>query len=426
MFILLNFIYYGGSHFDIESLIIVTFLFWLPLIFIYPMFFSYMLSLLMRIFTGEKHRRHVLKNCDLVAISPRIFVCRRAIIYTRIIAAIFPILIFPILMLWEIGARGGPDITFCFLASHIACAIGELLKIRRVFSLSKDALINDVGFVMAVFEPSEGEEAADEATAEYLDWLESKGADIPEKHSRDDACNVSIAVIVLLTLALLVTGSLTFIFNMVSLKYPRLSNITESVTFYIFLAFSLLLIYCIKTIDKHRFFKILLCWCLIFAALPGTFICMLLGNSFSYTEKIENYGVYDDFVAESINDIFPTEITDEMTPIRYSYCYDISWDPVYEVYLEVKLTDSAYAELRSKYESEIVAFPYAEGFSEYVISDDMQAGDDYISSPNVCKIIFSDTDNTVIYEMMYGFDPFYFKNSAYIDRFDIDPRRYGG
>ena len=116
-----------------------------------------------------------------------------------------------------------------------------------------------------------------------------------------------------------------------------------------------------------------------------------------------------------------------MTPVLYSYRYDASWDIVYEIYLEVRMTDDEYEREVSKFRAESVEFRYAEGYREYVLRDNIgHVNDDYshTSSPDIAKVIFCDSTKTVIYELFDGLDPFNFEDSAYFERFDIDPRTY--
>ena len=158
-------------------------------------------------------------------------------------------------------------------------------------------------------------------------------------------------------------------------------------------------------------------------------IMLLLGggDKVSATTDINNYGIYDKCVTENLR-IFPDKITDDMTPIRYSYYYDYSWDYVYEIYLEVQMTDSSYNEFKSEYCDSLSNFRFADGYEEFVVEDKLnpEKGNNsyYTSCPNIIKIIFNDAENIVIFVFMFGYDPFDLKNSAYISRFNIDPSTY--
>ena len=89
------------------------------------------------------------------------------------------------------------------------------------------------------------------------------------------------------------------------------------------------------------------------------------------------------------------------------------------------MTDASYADLKSAYADSLVPCWYANGYEEYVASDDLGSfAPTYTDHPDIEKIIFGDADNTVIYVTMYGIDPFYFENSYYFARFSLDPAEY--
>ena len=68
-----------------------------------------------------------------------------------------------------------------------------------------------------------------------------------------------------------------------------------------------------------------------------------------------------------------------------------------------------------------------DGYLEYVVSDKLPVDPtkpDRSGYPEIEKIVFLESERIAVFEVMYGGDPFYFENSAYIDRFDIDPSTY--
>ena len=81
-------------------------------------------------------------------------------------------------------------------------------------------------------------------------------------------------------------------------------------------------------------------------------------------------------------------------------------------------------------ENELKEFFFASEYSEYVISDETSVyttyslEENYMDSPDIRKILFNDKDNTVIFISIYGLDPFYYENSQYFKRFNLDPREY--
>lgn len=213
-----------------------------------------------------------------------------------------------------------------------------------------------------------------------------------------------------------------------SLKFPLLINLFTNPTLYFILLFVLLMIYFVTTKGIHTFLKTVIVVVTLISILPLSIMLMLSGGKkVSATNDINNYGVYDNVVRKDL-EIFPSEITEDMTPIQYSYYYDWSWDYVYEIYLEVQMTDHSYEELKAKYSDSLSDFRFAEGYEEFVIEDklnpEIRNNSYYTSYPNIIKIIFNDAENIVIFEYMYGCDPFDLKNSAYINRFNIDPSTY--
>ena len=213
-----------------------------------------------------------------------------------------------------------------------------------------------------------------------------------------------------------------------SLNFPLLVNLFTNPTLYFILLFIALSIYFAATKGLHTFFKTVVVVVTLIGILPLSIILLLAGGEkVSATTDINNYGVYDKCVSEGL-EIFPDEITEDMTPIQYSYYYDWSWDYVYEIYLEVRMADSYNNELKSQYSDSLSNFRFAEGYEEFVIEDklnpEIRNNSYYTSYPCIMKIIFNDADNIVIFECMYGCDPFDLKNSAYISRFQIDPYTY--
>ena len=143
-----------------------------------------------------------------------------------------------------------------------------------------------------------------------------------------------------------------------------------------------------------------------------------------YTNNVENYGVYNAYDEEWKPELFPEEITDGMTPIYYSYYHDMSWDGIVEIYLEVEMTDSSYNELKSQYKGQLTECWYAEGYSEYARNDSLDADENYCGYAYVKKIIFNDSDKTVIFEYLDASDPVHFENIYYLERFNIDGKEY--
>ena len=210
-----------------------------------------------------------------------------------------------------------------------------------------------------------------------------------------------------------------------SLKFPLLINLLTNPTLYALFFFIALIVCFALTSGKKTVLKAITVVIVIIGILPLSFVLLLGGGKkVSMTDDIENYGIYDKLVDEDLK-IFPAEITEDMTPIKYSYYYDWTWDHTYEIYLEVRMGADAYDKLKAEYSDSLSDFRYADGYEEFVISDNLKAelkdGDYYTSNGSVIKIIFNDAENIVIFEYLDGDgEPMKLEDSAYIERFNIE------
>lgn len=286
----------------------------------------------------------------------------------------------------------------------------------------EDVLVLDIGERIAILVPDHSATDPEEASREYAEWL----ADItPEEANERDAKGVSIIGILLLSVAIILY-SVTVYEILFGVLYPVYENLFISPAFYALLVHVGLLIYFILTRGKHLLVKCMTTVFISSTMFIGFMFLSIMSPLVSRTTDIKNYGKYDEHVLTGV-DLLPDEITEGMTPIRYSYYCDATWDVTYEIYLELRLSEDAYRELKGKYEDELIPSRLGDGYLEYVVSDKLPvdpAKPDRSGYPEIEKIVFLESERIAVFEVMYGGDPFYFENSAYIDRFDIDPSTY--
>lgn len=310
-----------------------------------------------------------------------------------------------------------------FFAINVMANAIEELAIRPLYKFPReDVLVLDMGDRFAILVPDHSETDPEEASREYAEWL----ADLtPEEANERDARGFSIIGILLLSVAIfLYSGTVYEI--LFGVLYPVYENLFISPAFYALLVHVGLLIYFILTRGKHLLVKCMTTVFIFSTMLVGFMFLSLMSPIVSRTTDIKNYGKYDEHVLTGV-DLLPEEITEGMTPIRYSYYCDATWDLTYEIYLELQLSEDAYRELKEKYEGELTASHLGDGYLEYVVSDKLPVDPkepEQSNNPSIEKIIFIEGERIAVFEVMYGGDPFYFENSAYIDRFDIDPSTY--
>jgi len=311
-----------------------------------------------------------------------------------------------------------------FLSISVIAHIEEGFVVRLLNKFPReDVLVLDIGERIAILVPDHSATDPDEASREYAEWL----ADItPEEANERDAKGVSIIGILLLSVAIILY-SVTVYEILFGVLYPVYENLFISPAFYALLVHVGLLIYFILTRGKHLLVKCMTTVFIFSTLLVGFMFLSFMSPLVSRTTDIKNYGKYDEHVLVGV-DLLPDEITEGMTPIRYSYYCDATWDVTYEIYLELRLSEDAYRELKGKCEDELIPSRLGDGYLEYVVSDKLPvdpAKPDRSGYPEIEKIVFLESERIAVFEVMHGCDPFYFENSAYIDRFDIDPLNYG-
>ena len=395
---------------------------------LYSCIFIGIQSLTMYFLTHKWGKFGYIRN-DVFYSVPGIFVTRKAAFLYTLLPIVFPSILFIVVMLLPVDVLFTHFVASVFFATHIAIVFCDSFPMLTMLAKCKDenALVNFAGVRFAIFTEREDGDETDEASAEYLDWLHNEGLNMVDEENKRKSKIASTSGSVIFFFEALLFAFIFFL-SVFSVKYPIFKEVILNPSLYLCVLFIGLIIYFELTRSKYYVAKVFIATILTSLTLLLLVIAVFLGaNATSHTTDIKNYGSYDD-ICHEVTAFLPEQITEDMTPIRYSYYYDASWDIVFEVYLEVKMTDDAYEALKAEYSDSLTDFQYAEGYEEYSISDNMleDLSDDgkWIGNPDISKIIFNDADKIVIFELMHGHDPFYLENSAYIDRFNIEPLKH--
>lgn len=381
--------------------------------------------------TGEKLTFGITPACAFCGV-PHIFTYRKTALKAvsapyKLFSLIFIVLIV-ITFFFLPGLCFGLSIVF---AMHISGCAGDLYVMRLFKKKYTDdtTLMNDTGPIMSIFVYDESATDEDEKTAiQHLEnvWRkptrEEKQTKI-EKESKD----VSLAIILISSLGALAFGFILSLYFTKDVKFRiEEPSVFSSPALWLTLISVGIIVFCSLTIKKFYKIKTAIGVAYIVLGIPLLMLSILSLSSYDicYTNNVENYGVYNSYDEGWKPELFPEEITDGMTPIYYSYYHDMSWDGIVEIYLEVEMTDSAYNELRSQYKGQLTECWYAEGYSEYARNDILDADEKYCDYAYVKKIIFNDSDKTVIFEYLNASDPVYFENIYYLERFNIDGKEY--
>ena len=385
-----------------------------------------------KIKTGEKLTFGISWSCAFCGV-PKIFTYRKPALFAVLAPLVaFTALFVPLLIITYIY---NPSlyltllIVFCM---HLGGSTGDAYVAILLLTKYKDdtTLMNDTGPKMTFFSYDNSNFELDEKTKEFIEEFNTQKEIVPidKKALATKSKALSIVCIVLFSLFLIFHSLIAFSKNEMLYPFEEL-KLYESMSFYICL-FSITVIV-IASLTMKKLYKTKLAMIILLAlfALPLTIISATQGSFYykSHTTDINHYGIYD---SEYITiDHFPENITDDMTPVYYSYYYDNSWDYCYELYLEVKITDNTYEKLKAQYENNLKNCFFASDYNEYIISDYPhnyinEDGSCYMNSPDIRKIIFNDKDKTIIYVSICGLDPFYYENSYYFKRFNLDPIEY--
>ena len=425
--------------FDFDKLIASEYSYTLP-IWLFVLMLAYVLlhelihGIAYKIQTGEKLTFGMSVSCAFCGV-PSIFTYRK----TAIIAVLAPTVIISCVLL--------PAMVVCYFINayfylllalifgmHLGGCCCDIYIAYLLLAKYKDerTLMNDTGPKMTLFIYDESNEELDEKTSEFIkefNYINSEEYNLEQKKKvkEKDVFSLSVACIVLLALGVIIYALDIFFRYTEPLLYEKPLPLFSLFSLYTILACIAGIVYCALTMKKHKAFKTFIIVLVFILSFPILLICATQGGSISQTTDIENYGRYD--YQEYMPNFFPEEITEEMTPVKYSYYFDNSWDWCYELYLEVKMTSTEYEKYKSQYSSELVECWYDSNYSEYVINDRLNLnyyddGKSYMYSPKIEKIIFNDETKTVIFLALKGTASFNFENSVFFGKFPIDPVVY--
>ena len=382
--------------------------------------------------TGEKLTFGINPLCAFCGV-PNVFTYRKTALKAVqapliLYSVIFTVLIFATLFVFPLLSFG-ISIIFAFHLSGCSGDIYVMWLLTRKYT-EDTVLMNDTGPTMSIFVYDESITEHEERLArEHFERVTKKEPSEEKRRKNEkDAKIVSIVSIVLASIGLIL-HTLAFIGNRTYIKFtvdePELYKYPS---LWIALACIGIIVFCSLTVKKHRLLKVVIAACIIIWGIPILIISAMFpsGSGLAYTNDIENYGIYNYYDDEWMPALFPEEITEDMTPVYYSYYHSMMFDGVAEIYLEVKMTDDAYADLKSQYEGQLVGCWYDTDCVEYAKADKFFVYKDegYCDGPDIKKIIFNDKENIVIFEYLYGIDPMYFENIYYFERFNIDGREY--
>lgn len=400
--------------------------------FVYLVLHELVHGIVYKIKTGEKLTFGISWSCAYCGV-PKIFTYRK----TALCAILAPLVIFTVIFIPSLILTYfyNPSLYVALLfvfGMHLGGCVGDMYLAILLFTKYKDntILMNDTGpkATIFIYDPSCLDN--DEKTIEFIEEFNSvkEKAPIDEKALATKSKSLSVVCIVLFSLFLLFHSLIAFSKNGMLYPFDEL-KFYESMSFYVCLFSIAVIVITSLTVKKLYKTKLAIIILLALLGMPITLISAMQSDfdAKSYTNDVTNYGIYDS--EYMMDDHFPENITAEMTPVYYSYYYDNSWDYCYELYLEVKMSDNEYKRLKTQYENELKNCFFAPDYKEYVISDYPhnyinEDGSCYMDSPDIRKIIFNDVEQTIIFVSICGIDPFYYENSYYFKRFNLDPIEY--
>ncbi len=421
---------------DAEDVYFLGF-FLLVSIFVYMILHEIVHGIAYKVQTGEKLTFGLSWSCAFCGV-PKIFTYRKtALISVLAPLVVFTIVFIPLLIIsYFINANIYLMLAVLF-GLHLGGSSGDIYVAYLLLVKYKDdtTLMNDTGPKMTMFVYDEAlKDVFDEKTEQFINEFNQSIEDERSGTARErkKASNilgskiVSIIGIVLFSIGAILNTM--FVFLREGMLYENPYKFYESVGFYLAIISAVGIVLFALSLKRFLIVKSIIVIILVFI---GPILLLLgaldAGRQASYTTDINNYGVYD--YPEYMPDYFPKEITDKMTPVKYSYYFDYSWDWCYELYLEVEMTEEEYQSYKTKYENELVECWYDKDYKEYIMSDELnhynnQDGEDYANGPWIEKIIFNDDDKVVIFWALCGIDPFYYENSAFFESFSVDPQEY--
>ncbi len=401
-------------------------------VFVYIVLHELVHGIAYKIKTGEKLTFGMSWSCAFCGV-PRIFTYRK----TALFAVLAPLVVFtavfiPMLVITYFYNISLYVALLFIFGMHLGGSTGDAYVAILLLTKYKDdtTLMNDTGPKMTFFTYDEFNLDIDEKTKEFIEAFNRAKEKLPidEKAKLQKNKTTSIVCIVFFSLSFLFNLLLIIFRNRSLYPYDAL-KVYELLGFYACVISAIVIITTAFTMKKLFVTKIIAIALLILLSMPVTLISafQVSFEGKSYTTNIENYGIYD---YNLVDDHFPQEVTENMTPVYYSYYLDGLFDIVYELYLEVEMPNEEYEKYKSQYENDLKECFFAPKYTEYVLSDKTSVytvhslEEGFMDSPDIRKIIFNDEERIIIFLSIYGLDPFYYENSYYFKRFKLDPIEY--
>ena len=382
--------------------------------------------------TGEKLTFGINPLCAFCGV-PKIFTYRKTALKAVsapliLYSAIFTVLILSTLFVFPLFSFG-VSILFAFHLSGCAGDIYVIWLFKKQYT-DNTVLMNDTGPTMSLFvyDINTTEEEERIAREHFERVTRKEPSEEKSKRIEKKSTAISVTLICIVSIFLIAHILILFFGESSDIKFGTYEPaFYQRPSLWIALAYVGIIAFCSLTIKKYYLLKDIGGALIIIFSIPLISLSLTspFGADIAYTNDVDNYGIYNSYDGW-MPELFPKEITEDMTPIYYSYYHDMVMDGVMEVYLEVKMTDSAYNALKSQYAEQMKKCWYDENYSEYVKCDKFFVYKDqgYCDRPDVRKIIFNDTEKIVIFEYMYGIDPMHFENIYYFERFNINGKEY--
>ena len=182
-------------------------------------------------------------------------------------------------------------------------------------------------------------------------------------------------------------------------------------------------------------------------------VLMLMGIYFYYsnleqyvTTDLKDYGHYtgnynNEWVEDFINAIFPLEISECFSDVKYSYRAEKGDTFAFEAYLEVEIKEyDVYEEVLESYigDAKGTEFVYDSSYNEVVYYDYFEVrneskeadnGDYHIGEAYIGKILYCEEEQKIIFVALGVYDGGWTTTdflNVYFQRFNIDPFEYAG
>ncbi len=304
--------------------------------------------------TGEKLTFGINPFCAFCGV-PKIFTYRKTALKAVkapliLYSVIFTALIFATLFIFPLFSFG-VSIIFAFHLSGCAGDIYVIWLFKRKYT-DDTVLMNDTGPTMSIFVYDESATEEEERLAkEHFERVTKKEPSEEKRRKNERYAKIISIVLMVFASVGLILHTLVFIGDRTYIKFAvDEPELYKHPSLWIALACVGIIVFCSLTIKKHHLLKGVIAACIIIWGIPILIFSSMfhLGSNLAYTNDVENYGIYNYYDDEWMPELFPEEITEDMTPIYYSYYHNMELDGVVEIYLEVKMTVSAYDNLKSR------------------------------------------------------------------------------